>query len=253
MLISASGPGEEIIWSNGVAGDLCAMMSERASREQDISSLCYQSMKATAITVPALSLDLFVAAEQIDRIDILKVSVQGAETLVLEGMPQMLQEGRVSVFIFEYMNRWLEYNRDFALNLQTVVQELDGFGFDSYLATRAELIPITGSCWSEAYLPVNEMRIVVALHRNQINGSSVRETYMADGRSIKVRVDEQLYTSPMGSEFKGDHSDTGNLSDPKMYYNLSCAFEWSKYSCAHQGDCSYCCHLFDLLQPMPFF
>ena len=105
MLIAAHVPGEETIWSNGVAGDLCAMMSERASYERDITSFCYQLIKPTAITVPVLPLDLFVAAERIDRIDILKVSVQGAEALVLEGMAQMLQEERVGVFMFEYMNR----------------------------------------------------------------------------------------------------------------------------------------------------
>ena len=28
---------------------------------------------------------------------------------------------------------------------------------------------------------------------------------------------------------------SGDKSPPPLYYNLSCPFEWSKYSCAHQG------------------
>ena len=29
---------------------------------------------------------------------------------------------------------------------------------------------------------------------------------------------------------------TDGQSDHKLYYNLSCPFEWSKYSCVHQGQ-----------------
>ena len=101
--------------------------------------------------------------------------------------------------------------------------------------------------------PVTSALLAEAVHDLQLASLSefpfTPET-RGDGR---LGVDEQLRTRPMSSEFKGDHSDTGNLSDPKMYYNLSCAFEWSKYSCAHQGDCSYCCHLFDLLPTNAFF
>ena len=38
-------------------------------------------------------------------------------------------------------------------------------------------------------------------------------------------------------ELSGSWSDprSSDKSPPPLYYNLSCPFEWSKYSCAHQG------------------
>ena len=46
--------------------------------------------------------DAYMAEHKIDRIDLLKIDVEGAEHLVLQGFARALAEGRIDVIQFEY-------------------------------------------------------------------------------------------------------------------------------------------------------
>ena len=54
------------------------------------------------------TLDLFCSRQAIGRIDVLKLDVQGAELLVLEGARDLFDEGRVGL-VFAEMNFWEQY------------------------------------------------------------------------------------------------------------------------------------------------
>lgn len=210
LLISSDGPGEAVVWSNGAAGDLCATMSERTTKEADISEMCgHAERPPSQRLVPVVTLDWFADVEKIDQIDVLKVTVQGAEHLVFEGMQTLLQAGRVSAFIFEWTNRWLMFNhRNFeSSNLKTLVAALNRFGFDSFMLA-GELVPLTASCWSDSYLAMDKLRVVVALHRDAIDIEAVRQAYFSRPQHDK--------TAQINAHSEGDDPSFTVLATPDM-------------------------------------
>lgn len=62
--------------------------------------------------VPALRLDEYCGREQIDRIDLLKIDVEGAELDVLRGSESLLRARAVGCCVFEFGATTLEYGVD---------------------------------------------------------------------------------------------------------------------------------------------
>jgi FkbM family methyltransferase len=62
----------------------------------------------TAIEVQAVTLDGYCSAAGVDRIDLLKIDVEGAEFEVLKGARQLLSERRVERCVFEWGQTSLE-------------------------------------------------------------------------------------------------------------------------------------------------
>lgn len=61
----------------------------------------------TQITVPAITLDVFCASWNIEKVDVLKIDVQGAELLVLKGAVNLLETGvRVILCELGYLDRY---------------------------------------------------------------------------------------------------------------------------------------------------
>jgi len=58
--------------------------------------------EARQMDCPVRAGDAYMAEQGIDRIDLLKIDVEGAEPLVLAGFAQALAEGRIDVVQFEY-------------------------------------------------------------------------------------------------------------------------------------------------------
>jgi FkbM family methyltransferase len=57
----------------------------------------------SAIDVPAITLDEFCAAESIDRIDILKLDIQGGEGMALEGASRLLARHAIGLIYLEVL------------------------------------------------------------------------------------------------------------------------------------------------------
>jgi FkbM family methyltransferase len=55
----------------------------------------------TAIEVPTITLDSYCKSHSIEKIDILKIDVQGAEIKVLQGAKELLQQGRIRLIYTE--------------------------------------------------------------------------------------------------------------------------------------------------------
>ena len=62
--------------------------------------------------VPSVSLDDYCAEREIDRIDLLKVDVEGAELDVLRGSERLLRTRAVRCCVFEFGATTLEYGVD---------------------------------------------------------------------------------------------------------------------------------------------
>jgi FkbM family methyltransferase len=62
-------------------------------------------------TVPQMTLDAFTAQRSIDKVDFLKIDVEGYDLHVLEGANRLLTEERVAMFMFEYNAPWIDSRR----------------------------------------------------------------------------------------------------------------------------------------------
>lgn len=89
----------------------------------------------TAVDVKCMALDDFVTQRPVERIDVLKVDVDGADFDVLRGATRVLDSEELALVIFECSCYWAALGND----CQAAMAFLQSRGFDLYLA------PISGS------------------------------------------------------------------------------------------------------------
>ena len=59
------------------------------------------------VEIPAVTLDDFCQRNNIERIDVMKIDIEGSETKALRGCSRMLRTGRVGTIVIEFNNYWL--------------------------------------------------------------------------------------------------------------------------------------------------
>lgn len=82
----------------------------------------------TTETIMIGTVDSYCARNAIDRIDLMKIDVEGHELAVMKGMTQMLSEGRVRTIQFEYGGCAL----DAGITLRDIWQLLEPHGFEFF-------------------------------------------------------------------------------------------------------------------------
>jgi FkbM family methyltransferase len=87
-----------------------------------------------SIDVPASTLDLFCATEKIERVNFLKVDVEGFELAVFKGAEVLLRERRVDCLCFEIS---LESLKGAGMKSREVFEFLEACGYFSYSLDRA--------------------------------------------------------------------------------------------------------------------
>lgn len=81
------------------------------------------------ITVPSSTLDTFCRKQQMDHIDILKMDVQGAEKMILEGAANLLQEKKIGLIYTEVLFVPLYEGQAY---FHDIVSLLEGYGYHIY-------------------------------------------------------------------------------------------------------------------------
>jgi FkbM family methyltransferase len=90
----------------------------------------------TRVDVDVTTLDAYAAEQSIDRIDLLKMDIQGAELRALRGAETLLRDGRIAVI---YLEAWLVPHYKDAPLLYDIVAYVTDFGyrvFDIFNQTR---------------------------------------------------------------------------------------------------------------------
>jgi FkbM family methyltransferase len=86
-------------------------------------------------TVTATTLDAYLAGENIDRVDLLKIDIEGYELPALRGAAQALAARRIAAVYFEYSEKWL-------LRVGApadLIAFLEGVGFETCLCRPGDL------------------------------------------------------------------------------------------------------------------
>jgi FkbM family methyltransferase len=73
------------------------------SGEWSRNPICYN--------VPVVTLDLFIAARKLEKIDLLKIDAEGHDLHVLEGASGLLDRQSIDILLFEYNATWIGTKR----------------------------------------------------------------------------------------------------------------------------------------------
>lgn len=114
--------------------------------------------------VEATTIDAWLRAEGLDRLDVLAVDAEGHDPAVLKGADKLLAAGRVRILEFER-----HYLRDWAVNtVRDHVERLDGYGYECFLQQRGFLLRATGEgCWLKQFDEKDWGNLICALRAEE--------------------------------------------------------------------------------------
>jgi len=91
-----------------------------------------------AFTVPTTTLDSYVNGHGIDRVDVLKIDIEGAEPMALEGMAEGLGAGRYGSIILEWHG---DFHQGLADRPGRALSLLDSSGYKLFVIRRRHWRP----------------------------------------------------------------------------------------------------------------
>jgi FkbM family methyltransferase len=103
------------------------------------SSLARRHDDDVEIHTDVITLDTYVEKNGIERVDVMKIDVEGAEILVLRGARQLLSSEQAPVIFFEADDRLAA---SFQSSMQAVRQLLVECGYDIYRWHRSRYVPV---------------------------------------------------------------------------------------------------------------
>ncbi len=104
------------------AGELTIYMPPAEGLHSPSAFVSHESY--VPLRVPLITLDDFEPLAQIDRIDLVKIDVEGSEPDVIEGMRKLISQGRVQRIICEFNSWWLRQNNCSVEALENKFREL---------------------------------------------------------------------------------------------------------------------------------
>jgi len=106
--------------------------------------------KARSIERKVTTVDAFMAARGLQRVQMVSVDTEGWDGLVLGGMSDSLRQRRIDVVEFEYMRAWKQHMGE--RGLQHTLAYMDGLGYSCYWqGNRGALAQASGECWREEF------------------------------------------------------------------------------------------------------
>lgn len=96
---------------------------------QVASALVRRAATDVEIRAPVVTLDAYAAQKQIDRVDVIKVDVEGAEILVFRGATKLLSGKEAPAIFFEVNNT---LSASFGTSTREVKELLISYGYGIY-------------------------------------------------------------------------------------------------------------------------
>ena len=85
--------------------------------------------------MPSITIDQYVTNEKIDRIDFMKIDIEGHELSALRGARNCLERRRIQAIYFEYSEKWLLREH----RPSDLLAFLDSVGYEVCFCRRADL------------------------------------------------------------------------------------------------------------------
>ena len=104
------------------------------------SSLVRRAASDVEIRVPMVTLDAYVAQKQIERVDVIKIDVEGAEILVFNGATTLLSGDDAPSIFFEADDK---LSASFAVSTRQTKELLARHGYGIYRWRKAKFITVT--------------------------------------------------------------------------------------------------------------
>ncbi len=92
------------------------------------------------ISIPAVTVDMILDKEGWDRVDFIKMDIEGSEVAAIQGMPQLLSNLDSPAILYESNGFTLSF---FDMTPQILTSILESFGYNCYLILPGELISMT--------------------------------------------------------------------------------------------------------------
>lgn len=127
--------------------------------QNTLGAFAYQIEQAGSQNVRLRSLDAYLDEHPVDRVDVVKVDVEGAEERVLRGAIRTLQRHR-PILLLEINSRSLEFQGSSPRNVATVLREA-GYRIYSFAAATGTLFPCDDGPYSENVVAVPTEKIHV--------------------------------------------------------------------------------------------
>lgn len=93
------------------------------------------------VEVETITLDDFLQQHGVDRVDAIKIDVEGAESLVLRGMKRLLQTSPRPILLVEHNHPALQASGTSAEQLFASILE---YGYQPHAILKGKLVPVTG-------------------------------------------------------------------------------------------------------------
>lgn len=106
---------------------------EVSERSENMGNYSLASESVGRITIPSLSLDDFVAENSIERINLMKIDIEGSETIALRGAHATFAKGLVKTVVCEFNPYWLP---KMGSSVEELYEAFEGFGMEAFLITR---------------------------------------------------------------------------------------------------------------------
>lgn len=109
--------------------------------------------KKTKISVRAANLDSFLQKNDVNKVDIIKMDIEGGEYAALQGMKKILSENKNLALIIEFAPAWVRAAGNTPLNFLNFIES---FGFQIFAITKqglSKLSPATSDADYARFIP----------------------------------------------------------------------------------------------------
>ncbi len=138
------------------------------------------------VSVEAVTLDEFVVAEKLDRIDVLGMDIQGGELNALKGAETLLSQGRIGLLTLEVEFQSLYRDQPLFWDIGQFLRQY-GYGFYKLYQVQPHLQNPNVLCWADAIFLGPEQLKVPSVNSGARFGDSRRPGSACRGPSPSAR------------------------------------------------------------------
>ena len=113
----------------GVASDKNGYEYLSIEEESEVNNIAHEKSAGNRVRIPSITLDRYITVNDINRVAILKIDVEGSEMKVLKGAEESIQKGKIKRILIELNKN----NQFFGTSNQKIISWLKDHQYTIYL------------------------------------------------------------------------------------------------------------------------